>query len=242
MLKILVWSWIVSISKMQKCGRFETCLPQADTSLSTGVWEHLFKRQTPIEDTMAYKHIQAKTACVMVTLSWQRTSGMMTPTTSSLPPSPDQMAKGTKCSSFLYFSATLPFSTLLCSPLMLSRVFVSSSLISFISYFAQGTQMGKYDAFAKEQHLLFFISKATYLSSSSSHLRHWNFLPSLSFFTKIFRLRILPQFCNSIFFSHLKRIEEKCGIPTQFIRNKTEAENQVTEPDRQQSRLRKKSS
>lgn len=187
---------------------------------------------------MAYKHIQAKTACVWSPVTKNIRDDDFYHLFSASFSTPN--GKRHKMFRFFYFSATLLFSTLLCSPLMLSRVFVSSPLISFISYFAQGTQMGKYDVLAKEKHLLFLISKATYLSSSSSPLPHWNFLPSLSFFTKIFRLRILPQFCDSIFFSHLKRIEEKCGIPTQFVRNKTEAENQVTEPDRQQNRMRKK--
>lgn len=49
MWKILVWSRDVWISKMWKFSRLETCLPQAYLSLSTRVWEHLFKRQTPIK-------------------------------------------------------------------------------------------------------------------------------------------------------------------------------------------------
>lgn len=166
---------------------------------------------------------------------WQRTSGMMT-FTSSLPPSPAQMTKGTECSSSLYFSATVPSSALLCSPLMLSRVFISTCLISLSSYFAWETQIGKYEVFAKD-HLLFLSEKLHIYLLHQVICRTGTFYPLSP---------SLPGssdwgFClNSmiLIFSHLKRIGEKCEIPTQFIRNKIEAENQVTEPDRQQSRMR----
>lgn len=170
---------------------------------------------------------------------------MMTFTTSSLPPSPAQMSKGTKCFSFLYFSSAVPPSTLLYSPLMLSRVFVSTSLMSFISYFAWEAQMGKYDLFAKEQRLFFFFFKSQklhiYLLPHQVNCHAGTFCPlsTSPSLPRSYRLRILPQFCDSNFF-HLKRIEEKREIPSQFIRNKIETEKQVTEPDRQQSTMREK--
>lgn len=107
-------------------------------------------------------------------------------TTSSMLLSPAQMPRGTKCPSFLYFLITVPPSTLLCSHLLLSRIFISTPLISSVLH---GKPKWVNMIYLKESStLLFCISKATYLSpSSSSHFSHRHFLPYyyFSFFTKI---------------------------------------------------------
>lgn len=95
--------------------------------------------------------------------------------------------------------------------------------------------MGEYDLFEREQHPSFLYLKSyisiSFLIESLLSLA----LPTLLLLFLYQDISSYPnRVCDSNFF-HLKKIEEKDEIPSQFIRNKKETEKRVTESDRQQS-------
>lgn len=145
----------------------------------------MYEADTNQKTSTPYKRIQTQTAYVFSWSPVTRWSGIVAFTTFSMLPSPAQMPRGTKCPSFLYFSITVPPSTLLCSHLLLSRIFISSSLISSVLH--EKPEWVNMIYLKESSTLLFCISKATYLSpSSSSRFSHWHFLPYyFFFFTKI---------------------------------------------------------